>query len=142
MVEMKFERLSSFDAQEFADMRTLMGVLSSHCDLTEDMLTDAVRQASVFVARHEGHIIATATLAVFSSPTGRKASIEDVVVLPQYQGHGIGRDLVKHVLDEAHRLSPITLQLTSRPSRIAANALYRNLGFQQKETNFYKKAFF
>ena len=42
-----------------------------------------------------------------------------------------------YLLDRAASFAPITLQLTSRPLRIAANALYQKLGFQPKETNFY-----
>jgi ribosomal protein S18 acetylase RimI-like enzyme len=42
-----------------------------------------------------------------------------------------------YVLERAASFAPITLQLTSRPSRVAANALYRKLGFLPKETNFY-----
>ena len=87
----------------------------------------------------EDHIIGCASLCVFDSPTGRKASVEDVVVESGHRGQGIGRALLEHIIGFARReLAPIDLQLTSRPERVAANALYRSLGFERRETNAYR----
>lgn len=62
------------------------------------------------------------------------AEVHDVVVDECYRGKGIGDALVRHTLACAHAFAQehgekIKLYLTSRPSRVAANALYRNLGF-------------
>jgi ribosomal protein S18 acetylase RimI-like enzyme len=46
---------------------------------------------------------------------------------------------VEHAIEYASRCGKVTLMLTSRPSREAANALYRSSGFSLKETNVYKK---
>ena len=78
-----------------------------------------------------------ATLCVFHSPTGTKASVEDVVVDEEYRGRGLGRELMLGILERARRLAPIELHLTSKPARVAANALYQSLGFVRKETNAY-----
>lgn len=80
------------------------------------------------------------TLCITLSPTGRKCWIEDVVVDERLRGCGLGRALVDHAIDEAGRLAPATLMLTSRPSRVAANSLYNSMGFIKKETNVYKMA--
>lgn len=135
---MEIRQLTHPTPEQYKQMHALMCVLSTHCRLTPQMLEQATRQAQVYVLEHQGTIIGTATLSPYGSPTGRKASIEDVVVLPQYQGQHLGRRLVQHLVDVARTMAPITLHLTSRPSRIAANALYRQLGFQQRETNVYK----
>jgi GNAT superfamily N-acetyltransferase len=94
----------------------------------------------IFIAENdEKHIVGCATLCVFESPTGRKASVEDVVVLPAYRGQGIGRTLLQRIIDFAkNKLAPIDLRLTSNPTRTEANALYQALGFVQRETNVYK----
>lgn len=135
----QIERLTSLNATDFEQLKFLMGILSEGFVLTEEAIRSAIQQATVYVVRSaEGRIIGSATLAVFHSPTGKKASIEDVVVDPAHQGRGIGRRLVAHLIDEAKQMSPITLQLTSRPSREAANHLYQTLGFVRRETNFYK----
>ena len=86
----------------------------------------------------EGRIIGCATLCVFHSPTGTKASIEDVVVSSAYRGQHLGKQLMEYVLEQAKAYAPIELHLTSNPKRVAANKLYQSLGFQKKETNCYQ----
>ena len=97
--------------------------------------------SSLFLLSCGGDIAGMASLCVYASPIGRKAWIEDVVVDSRFRGHSFGKFLVMHVLDSARRLGNITVMLTSRPSRIAANALYRSVGFDTKETNVYIKKF-
>jgi|GEM_PF-4254611 ribosomal protein S18 acetylase RimI-like enzyme len=46
--------------------------------------------------------------------------------------------LVKHALRVSNELEAVTVDLTSAPSRIAANALYHQLGFVLRETNVYR----
>lgn len=92
-------------------------------------------------AADDAHIVAMCTLATYLAPTGRKAWIEDVVVDSQMRGQKLGRLLIDRVVDEARRLAPCSLMLTSRPARVAANALYKSAGFEQRETNVYKKSF-
>ena len=135
----EFSELNGFSPAEFDQFCHLMSALSQRCVLTLEMLQGVIDcpDSHLYVVRHEGAIVACATLCLFASPTGSKASIEDVVVLPEFQGLGLGRVLMDYVLERAASFAPITLQLTSRPSRIAANALYWKLGFQPKETNFY-----
>lgn len=77
------------------------------------------------------------TLAHYLAPTGRKLWIEDVVVDSAMRGHSLGRMLVEHAIAEARTMGG-TLMLTSKPARVAANALYRSAGFEPKETNVYK----
>ena len=85
------------------------------------------------------HIIGCASLCVFHSPTGRKANIEDVVVGAGFRGQGIGRALMEHIIEFARReLAPVDLNLTSRPERVAANEMYRKLGFERRGTNVYR----
>lgn len=134
------EQLTALCPSDFERLQYLMKVLSPGHELTAEAMHNAICHGQVYVVRSEAtkEIIGCGTLAVFHSPTGTKASIEDVVVEPQQQGKGIGKRLVQHLIEEAKRYAPITLQLTSRPSRQVANYLYQTLGFVQRETNVYK----
>ncbi len=134
---MKIRRLLQFNSDQFKQLEALMHVLSPRCVLTEEILTMALRFSQVYVAEEGNHIIGMATLCVVCTPTGRKAGIEDVVVLPEFQGKGIGEALVGRLIEEAGKNAPIQIQLTSKPIRVAANALYLKLGFVRKETNVY-----
>lgn len=93
---------------------------------------------TLFVARLDGIIVGTLTLAVFRIPTGLRAWIEDVVVDESARGHGVGEALNLAALAEARRRGCVTVDLTSRPSREAANRLYERLGFVRRETNVYR----
>ena len=92
----------------------------------------------LFVARVEGRIVGSLTLATFPIPTGVRAWIEDVVVDGGARGHGVGEALNMAAIEEARARGAITVELTSRPSREAANRLYRRIGFEPRETNVYR----
>lgn len=93
---------------------------------------------ALFVCRVDGAIVGSLTLALFRIPTGLRAWIEDVVVDEAARGHGVGEKLNRAALEEAARRGAKTVDLTSRPSREAANRLYRRMGFQARETNVYR----
>lgn len=93
---------------------------------------------TVFIARVNGAIVGTLTLAFYRIPTGLKAWIEDVVVDDAARGHGVGRLMNEAALDEARRRGAKNVALTSRPSREAANRLYQRIGFKIRDTNVYR----
>ena len=93
---------------------------------------------TLFLAHLDGRIVGSLTLAVFPIPTGVRAWIEDVVVDEGVRGHGVGEALNRAALERARSLGAITVDLTSRPSREAANRLYKRLGFVERETNVYR----
>ena len=94
--------------------------------------------AVLFIAKVDGRIVGSLTLAVFRIPTGIRAWIEDVVVDENARGHGVGEALNRAALAEAKRRGAKTVDLTSRPSREAANRLYLRIGFVVRETNVYR----
>ncbi|MBU3702967.1 MAG: GNAT family N-acetyltransferase [Ilumatobacteraceae bacterium] len=94
--------------------------------------------STMFVARVESRIVGSLTLAMFRIPTGVRAWIEDVVVDDSARGHGVGEALNRAALDHAKAHGAITVELTSRPSREAANRLYQRMGFVARETNVYR----
>lgn len=88
--------------------------------------------------RDRNRIVGSLTLAMFRIPTGLRAWIEDVVVDDAVRGRGIGDKLNRVALDRAREAGAGTVDLTSRPSREAANRLYKRIGFEQRETNVYR----
>lgn len=83
-------------------------------------------------------VMGTLTLVVFAIPSGQRAWIEDVIVEKDARGTGIGKMLVNNAIARAKELGVKTVDLTSRPSRVEANALYLSLGFHARETNVYR----
>ena len=78
------------------------------------------------------------TLAIFRIPTGIRAWIEDVVVDGAARGQGVGEALTREAIRIAGTHGARTVELTSRPTREAANRLYQRLGFERRETNVYR----
>ena len=131
------------DPELLAAMSLLVPQLSSSATrLTAYELETVVNApaTTLFVARDASRrIIGVLTLAVFRVPTGVRAWIEDVVVDEAARGSGAGAALTEAALAWAERAGARTVDLTSRPSREAANRLYQRLGFEQRETNVYRK---
>jgi ribosomal protein S18 acetylase RimI-like enzyme len=107
-------------------------------DLAELVASPAT---TLLVARdHDngGAIVGTLTLVLFRIPTGVRAWIEDVIVDEAARGRGVGEALNRDALARAKAAGARTVDLTSRPSRQAANRLYKRLGFVERETNVYR----
>jgi ribosomal protein S18 acetylase RimI-like enzyme len=85
-----------------------------------------------------GRYVGTLTLALFRIPTALRAWIEDVIVDDLVRGQGIGEMLTREANRIAAERGAKTVDLTSRPSREAANRLYRRVGFKQRDTNVYR----
>ncbi len=92
----------------------------------------------LLMARDEGKLVGSLSLVVFRIPTGMRAWIEDVVVDQNTRGKGIGEALTRAALARAKEMGVKTVDLTSRPSREAANRLYVRVGFQPRQTNLYR----
>ena len=95
--------------------------------------------STLFLAKLDGRIVGSLTLAMFRIPTGVRAWLAAVVVDDSARGHGAGEALNRAALDFAKANGAITVDLTSRPSREAANRLYQRLGFTLRETNVYRR---
>lgn len=154
---MEIQELQNYTQTQFEDLELLMSELSDRVNFTqtdlmlvlkdsnchlyiilESLTPDPSSSTKLRTGAGERRIIGCATLCVFHSPTGTKASIEDVVVSSAYRGQHLGKQLMEYVLEQAKAYAPIELHLTSNPMRVAANKLYQSLGFQKKETNCYQ----
>ncbi|MFR0679326.1 GNAT family N-acetyltransferase [Dysgonomonas mossii] len=91
----------------------------------------------IFIASNP-QIVGTITLVIVKIPSGTRAWIEDVVVDQHARGQSIGEKMLQYVIDFAKKLNVASINLTSSPSRIAANKLYQKLGFNLRETNVYR----
>ena len=139
---MKIIEIHILTPSQTADLLDLMHELDPTIAVTGEMLEQAAEAPGthLFAAvGDDGRILGCASLCVFDSPTGRKASVEDVVVSSDARRQGIGRALMGHIIGYSLReLAPINLHLTSRPERVAANEMYKRIGFEKRVTNVYR----
>jgi len=94
--------------------------------------------STLLLARIDGGIVGTLTLAIFPIPTGTRAWIEDVVVDEGSRGQGVGEALTVAALRLAREAGARTVDLTSRASRHAAGRLYERLGFVLRDSRLYR----
>ena len=93
---------------------------------------------TLFLARDGTEVVGMLTLILVRIPTGLRGHIEDVVVAESHRKKGIGEALTKQAIAVGKTNGARTLDLTSRPSREAANRLYQRLGFKLRDTLVYR----
>jgi ribosomal protein S18 acetylase RimI-like enzyme len=139
--DIRVEEATAVSGELVSTLRALVSQLSSASAPSEQELEAIVSSPAtrLLVARDSGGaVIGTLTLVLFRIPTGMRAWIEDVVVDEAARGRGAGERLIRAALALAEANGARTVDLTSRPSREAANRLYEKLGFERRETNVYR----
>jgi ribosomal protein S18 acetylase RimI-like enzyme len=135
-----FERLQTATQPDLDSINGLLGQLKSDFEPeTLEGLHQTVTDTHTFafVVREDGVIVGMAFLFLFQTLQKRCGYVEDVVVDARMQGKGVGTKLMQTLLDAAKELGMTDVELTSRPTREAANKLYLKLGFTKRETNVY-----
>ena len=137
---MEIQELQNYTQTQYEDMKHLLSELSDRVNFSQADLMMVLKDSNchLYAILDGERIVGCVTLCVFHSPTGTKASVEDVVVSSAYRGQHLGKQLMEYVLEQAKAFAPIELHLTSNPMRVAANKLYQSIGFQKKETNCYQ----
>ncbi len=67
----------------------------------------------------------------------KQAVIEDMIVDETYRGKGYGKEIVLDLIRWAKENGVEVIELTSSPRRVAANELYKRVGFKLHPTNHY-----
>lgn len=138
---MNIIEITEYSEEILSALNGLLPQLSSSASpLTDASLLRIIQSESshLLMAEEDGQFYASLTLVVFVIPTGARAWIEDVVVSEHSRGKGVGRLISERAVDLALELGAKTIDLTSRPSRVIANNLYKKIGFAQRETNIYR----
>jgi ribosomal protein S18 acetylase RimI-like enzyme len=144
MNDLRITVAASVDGELIEAMQRLVPQLSSSArvpgtvELQEMVSSPATNLLLARDTTQQDRIVGILTLAVFRIPTGVRAWIEDVVVDSSARGKGVGEALSREAIRLALAQGTRTVELTSRPSREAANRLYRRIGFQARETNVYR----
>ena len=143
MIPVEIAVLHEIDDAVVEAFRRLLPQLSASATAVTAVELAAVIGApgtAVLIAREPAtrRIVGALTLVTFRIPTGLRAWIEDVVVDEAMRGRGLGEALTRQALEQAKALGAHAVELTSRPSREAANRLYQRIGFVPRHTNLYR----
>jgi ribosomal protein S18 acetylase RimI-like enzyme len=128
--------------EELPELVALLGILfAQEHELSPDaqkqrralqaILDDPLR-ATLFVAREQGRVVAMAALhyTISTAEGGKSAWFEDLCVLPEARGRGVGPALLRFVLDSARQQGALRVMLLTDGDNQRAQALYRKLGFK------------
>ena len=88
---------------------------------------EVLRKHRVFVLERERTIVAACVLIVEE----QRALLDNVAVLPQFQGRGFGRRLVSRAEEEATRLGFTAIELYTHELMTENIALYGRLGYEE-----------
>ena len=145
MANYTIEHITQFNPEHVAPIADMLAQLTGRdCPFGKDELRTLIENpaSQLFLLHADSEIVGMLTLGRYTSPTGVKVWVGDVVVKSDYRGEGLGRRLVDHAIEYCKaNYAPCTLMLTSNPARVAANELYRTSGFEPKQTNVYKMNF-
>jgi len=137
---MKIERVTHADEALVATVASLLPQLAPHRappDLRALQELCAAPDTYLLVAHDGDDVLGMLTLLLYRVPTGFRGWIHDVVVDEAARGRGVGEALTREALRLAQEAGAITIELTTRPEREAANRLYQRLGFEPRHTNAY-----
>ncbi len=129
---------------EAEDIPALVGLLRLLFSIEKDFVFNADKQerglrlllaspqAAVFVAEQDGQIagMCTGQLLISTAQGGLSALIEDVAVLPVWQGKGVGRQLAAAAEAWAVNQGASRVQLLADRNNAPALAFYQKTGFQ------------
>ena len=128
--------MGSFEIRpwEPRDREAVAGLLKL---LSEDAVVVS-DDAPVHVAVVEDRVVGMVTLCVFRTLTGPKACLDHLVVAPDQRRRGIGRVLVEHAIEQADAAGASRIDLTAGDGKDAGRALYRSLGFAERDTTNFR----
>jgi ribosomal protein S18 acetylase RimI-like enzyme len=139
---MKIKEINRFSNRVYNSVLRLLPQLGSDVKLpTKEHFKRILRskRTHFFMAELDNKKIAgILTICTYDIPSGTKVLIEDVVVDESQRGKGIGKELMLFAVNFAKSAGAESIELTSRPSRVEANQLYKKIGFILRETNVYR----
>ncbi|MBU1179287.1 GNAT family N-acetyltransferase [Patescibacteria group bacterium] len=129
--------------QFLEDINNLLGQLSSKESkiCLNDILRILKGDVEICIVFHKDKIVGMGSIHFTETFIRKVGIIEDVVVDKNYQGKRIGQSIVEVLINEARKNGVNCIDLTSNPKRVAAVALYKKLGFKERETNLYRLEF-
>jgi ribosomal protein S18 acetylase RimI-like enzyme len=126
------------------DIPALLGLLLLLFSIEKDFVFNAEKQqrglrlllaesrAAVFVAEQDSQVVGMCTgqLLISTAQGGLSALLEDVVIAPDWQGRGIGRQLAAAAEAWAVSQGACRIQLLADRSNTPALAFYQKIGLQ------------
>lgn len=127
------------DMADVAEVAALERVVFTDPWSADSFLAEVERKPEIgypLVVREAGRLVAYAVVWFIVD----ELHVGNVAVHPDWQGRGVGKRLMEHVLEEGRRRGMIFATLEVRPSNRRALALYERFGFRKiaVRRNYYR----
>ena len=122
---------------DLARAKELTRQLDPTAQFKEESLYRAILEGHIEKIEENGKLIGMGWIFPRQTMLRRQAVVEDMIVDESQRGKGLGEKILKGLLKWAKDQGVEVVELTTNPKRVAANALYRKLGFKLHETNHY-----
>lgn len=137
----KIRKLQKKDREQIIELFHQLVSDPSKFNYFKDLNIDIIirdRNCHCLVIEHQGKVVGFGSIVIFLTPVhGHKGRIEDIVVHKDHRGKGLGKILMKELIEIAKKKNIKSIHLTSKPTRVAAHNLYKTLGFEQRDTGVY-----
>jgi len=131
---MKKEKLSASDINQ---IKRLIGQLDSTAVFKPGAFYKAQQNGYVNLIRIDKKIIGLGWIFPRQTLLRKQAVVEDMIVDLDYRGRGLGEKILLNLIAWARKKGIEVVELTTNPKRVAANNLYKKIGFKLHETNHY-----
>ena len=142
-----FEQLKRTKVKDFSiQLNVLLRQLSKKYEPLSPLEMEKIINTSnmeCLIVRQEDRIVGLVMMTVKRDFRRSCAYIDNLVVDESHQGKHIGHNLMIRMIEIAEGMYLSHIDLTCNPDRIAANHLYRSLGFEKvgevNGSNYYRK---
>ncbi len=118
-------------------VRILTSQLDSSAKINEQYLYRAVLNGFVSKIYEGEKLVGMGWIFGRQTMLRRQAVVEDMIVDDNYRGKGYGKKMLLELIAWARKEKMDMIELTSNPARVAANELYKKVGFKLHPTNHY-----
>jgi len=121
----------------FEELKKLITQLDASADIKEINLFRSILNGYMSRKYADGKLVGVGWIFPRRTLLRKQAVIEDVVVDSSQRGKGYGKEITLDLMRWAQENAIEVIELTSGSHRIAANELYKKVGFQLHPTNHY-----
>lgn len=124
---------------DLACLNILLSQLSKNAKpVNWERVKNSMKGGFIFSARDNGKLIGITMLIPITKLTAYFGNVEEVVVLDNYRGRGVGKRLMKAAVAKGKKLKMKHLFLTSSKKRKIARHIYSSMGFEVYDTTPFK----
>ncbi|MEK7550161.1 MAG: GNAT family N-acetyltransferase [Patescibacteria group bacterium] len=122
---------------DLKQVKKLVTQLDSSAVVNEQSLYRAMLNGHVSKIEEKGELLGMGWIFPRQTLLRRQAVVEDMIVDETQRGRGLGEKILKDLIEWAKKDGVEVIELTTNPKRVAANSLYKKVGFKFHETNHY-----